>query len=129
MTNGTEMPVGVIGLGMMGMGVARSLLRAGFAVSGYDPRGEASNELAAHGGYAARSPAEVGARSETVVILVVDAAQTEEALFGCDGIAAAMPAGSIVITSSTVPPEFAADLAHRLNENGLLHIDAPVSGG
>jgi L-threonate 2-dehydrogenase len=62
------------------------------------------------------------------VILVVNAAQTEDVIFGATGAAAAMSAGSVIITSSTVPPAVAAQFAGRLEERGILHIDAPVSG-
>ena len=60
---------------------------------------------------------------------MLDAAQTEQALFGPNGAAEAMPKGAVVITSSTVAPAFAAELGGRIEKCGLLHIDAPVSGG
>ena len=120
---------GLIGLGSMGMGVARSLLRAGFAVSGYDVRPESLKQFAGIGGNAAASPAEVGARCAVVMILVVNAAQTEEVVFGPNGLVQTMPQGSVIVASSTVPPAFAADLGKRIAEAGLLSIDAPVSGG
>ena len=123
------MRAGVIGLGSMGMGVARSLLRAGFSVSGYDLRIAPLELLASLGGHAAASPAEVGSRSDAVVLLVLNAAETEEAIFGANGLAATMQPGSVVITSSTVPPAAAVEFGRRLREAGLLHIDAPVSGG
>jgi len=127
--SGLEMSAGLIGLGSMGMGVARSLLRAGFAVSGYDVRPEALRQLVELGGNAAGSPAEVAARCGIVMILVVNAAQTEEVVFGPNGLAEAMQPGSVIVASSTVPPAFAADLGKRIAEKGLLSIDAPVSGG
>jgi 3-hydroxyisobutyrate dehydrogenase len=120
---------GLIGLGSMGMGVARSLLRAGLAVSGYDVRPAALRELEELGGFAAASPGEVGQRSRAVIILVVNAAQTEDVIFGADGLAHSMSPGSVVVTSSTVPPAFAAELGERIERAGLLNIDAPVSGG
>jgi 3-hydroxyisobutyrate dehydrogenase len=119
----------VIGLGSMGMGVARSLLRSGLAVSGYDVRPSALRQLEELGGFAAASPAEAGGRSRAVVILVVNAAQTEDVIFGADGLAHSMSPGSVIVTSSTVPPAFAAELGGRIERAGLLNIDAPVSGG
>lgn len=113
----------------MGMGVARSLLRAGFEVVGYDVRPEALRQFADLGGKAAASPAEVGARCPTVMILVVNAAQTDEAVFGPNGLAEGMQPGGVIVASSTVAPAFAADLGRRIAEKGLLSIDAPVSGG
>lgn len=113
----------------MGMGVARSLLRAGFEVVGYDVRPEALRQFAELGGKAAASPAEVGARCPTVMILVVNAAQTDEAVFGPNGLAESMQPSGVIVASSTVAPAFAADLGRRIAEKGLLSIDAPVSGG
>src|ERR1700760_3628807 len=69
--------VGVIGLGAMGMGVARSLLRAGFAVHACDVRPDVLDAFAKEGGIACASPAELGGKCEVVLTVVVNAAQTE----------------------------------------------------
>jgi 3-hydroxyisobutyrate dehydrogenase-like beta-hydroxyacid dehydrogenase len=121
--------VGVIGLGAMGLGVARSLLRAGFRTHACDVRREVLAAFAAEGGIACATPAELGAACEVVLTLVVNAQQTESVLLGADGAAGAMRAGSVVIASATVAPEFAETLASRLAALGLGMIDAPVSGG
>ncbi len=120
---------GVIGLGSMGLGVARTLLRKGFEVHAYDVRPEVAKAFAKEGGKSATSPAEVGRNVSVVIILVVNADQTNEVLFGENGAATTLAKGSVVIASSTVAPEFAIDLGKRLDANGLLLIDAPVSGG
>jgi 3-hydroxyisobutyrate dehydrogenase len=121
--------VGVIGLGAMGMGVARSLLRAGLEVHAFDVRASAVDEIVAAGAHGAASPAEMGPRVDAVLLLVVNAAQTEEVLFGAAGVAATLAPGAVVIASATVSPEFAEGLAVRLADRGLQLIDAPVSGG
>jgi 3-hydroxyisobutyrate dehydrogenase-like beta-hydroxyacid dehydrogenase len=121
--------VGVIGLGAMGLGVARSLLRAGFRTHACDVRKEALDAFSAEGGVACATPAELGAACEVVLTLVVNAQQAETVLLGERGAAAAMRAGSVVIASSTVAPEFAESLAARLATMGIGMIDAPVSGG
>ncbi len=121
--------VGVVGLGSMGIGVARSLLRAGFEVHAYDVRSEVAEAFAAEGGVADASPAEVGRAVEALVILVVNAQQTDDVLFGAHGAAATLSRGAVVVSSATVAPEYAAALGDRLTAAGLLHIDAPVSGG
>ena len=121
--------VGVIGLGAMGLGVARSLLRAGFRTHACDVRKEVLDAFAAEGGIACATPAQMGAACEVVLTLVVNAQQTEAVLFGEHGAAAAMRAGSVVIASSTVAPEVAEALAARLAAMGIGMIDAPVSGG
>lgn len=121
--------VGVVGLGAMGMGVAQSLLRAGFEVHVCDVRQEAVAKAAEAGACAATSPAALGAAVEAVVIVVVNAQQTEAVLFGEHGAAAALSPGSIVIASATVAPEFAEQLGARLEAQRLDFIDAPISGG
>jgi 3-hydroxyisobutyrate dehydrogenase len=121
--------VGVIGLGTMGLGVARSLLRAGFRTHACDVREEVLAAFAAEGGVACATPAELGTACEVVLTLVVNAQQTEAVLLGEHGAAAAMRPGSVVIASSTVAPEFAESLALRLAAKGIGMIDAPVSGG
>lgn len=121
--------VGVIGLGAMGMGVAQSLLRGGFEVHAFDIRREAVDKVAAAGGYAADSPAVLAIKVDAVVVLVINADQTETVLFGENGAAANLAPGSVVIASATVSPEFARALGKRLAGMGLLMIDGPVSGG
>ena len=129
MTTSKKQKAGVIGLGSMGLGVARTLLKKGFEVHAFDVRPEVSKSFAKEGGVAARSPAEVGRNVPVVIILVVNADQTNDVLFGKDGAVSTLAKGSVVIASSTVAPEFAVDLGKRLDAQGLLLIDAPVSGG
>ena len=121
--------VGLIGLGAMGMGVAQSLLRAGLGVHAYDVRPEAIQKVVEAGGRGADSPAALAAEVEALLLLVVNAAQTEAVLFGEQGAAARLKPGSVVIASATVSPEFAVALGQRLHALGLQLIDAPVSGG
>jgi L-threonate 2-dehydrogenase len=121
--------IGVIGLGSMGMGMARRLVGAGFRVAGYDVREEAGAALAAAGGGHAASPAEAAAQADILLVMVVNAAQVDAVLFGTGGAAAALPRGAVVMLSVTVPPSFAAATAKRLEASGHLMLDAPVSGG
>ena len=121
--------VGVIGLGSMGMGAARSLLRAGFAAAACDVRRDALDAFAAAGGVPCASPAELGAKAGVVAIFVVNAEQTEGVLFGANGAAATMAPGSVVILCVTAAPDYAERLGERLAERDLLMLDAPVSGG
>jgi len=124
-----KVPVGVIGLGSMGLGVARSLLRAGFPAHAYDVRPTVVDDFVVEGGIAAASPAALGTQVRTLIVLVVNAEQTDAVLFGPNGAAATLAKGSVVITSATVAPEYAVQLGERLQQMGLQNIDAPVSGG
>ncbi|MES2068771.1 MAG: L-threonate dehydrogenase [Pseudomonadota bacterium] len=121
--------VGVVGLGAMGMGIAQSLLRAGFEVHACDVRPEAVQKLAAAGAHAAASPAELAGKVEALLIVVVNAQQTEQVLFGPNGAATQLQPGAVVIACATVAPEFAEALGARLLAMGLRFIDAPISGG
>jgi L-threonate 2-dehydrogenase len=121
--------VGVIGLGAMGMGVARSLLRAGFRTHACDMRPEVLSLFESEGGVPCADAAELGAACEAIVILVINADQTDAVLFGERGAASTLRPGSVVLASATVLPDYAARLGQRLGERGILLIDAPVSGG
>jgi 3-hydroxyisobutyrate dehydrogenase len=103
----------------MGMGAARSLLRAGFATAACDVRRDALDAFAAAGGAPCANPAELGAKAEVVVVFVVNAEQTETVLFGANGAAAAMAAGSVVMLCVTAAPDYAERLGERLAERGL----------
>jgi len=123
----------VIGLGAMGMGMAQSLRRAGHLVNVFDVRIEVAHKFAAEGGVACSSLEEIAKNSDVLVSVVVNAAQTESVLFG-DGSAHSacahhLKSGSVFVMCSTVDPAFSVGLEKKLNDKGLLYIDAPISGG
>ena len=121
--------VAVIGLGSMGFGMARSLVHAGFHVTGYDVRREVVARFVAQGGHGADSTASAAARAAIIVVVVVNADQTEGAIFGPEGLVAAAQPGSVIISCATMAPERARTLAARVNEAELHYLDAPISGG
>ena len=129
MTGSTAKSVGIVGLGAMGLGVARSLLRAGFVVHACDMRAEVLATIAADGAHPHQNPASLASQVDALIVLVVNAEQTDAVLFGEHGAAQQMKPGSIVIASSTVPPHYAEELGRKLAALGLQHLDAPVSGG
>ncbi len=125
----TALPATVIGLGSMGFGMAKSLRRAGLAVTGFDVAAASLERFAAAGGQVAATPAAAAKGAEIVVSVVVNAAQTEEILFGADGVAAAMSPTGVFISCATMSPDHAKSLAARLQASGRLYLDAPISGG
>ena len=129
MTSPQHKVLGVVGLGSMGFGAAVTALRKGVPTLGLDTRAEARDRFAAEGGTATDSLAELGARCDAAVVLVINAAQTEEVVFGPGGLVGTMKPGSVVIASATVDPSLPPVWQRRLAERGLLLIDAPVSGG
>ena len=129
----SHLSVGVIGLGAMGMGMAQSLRRAGHVVNVFDVRSEVAQKFAAEGGLACASLEAIAAASDVLISVVVNASQTESVLFG-DGspqsaCAHHLKPGSVFVMCSTVDPAYSVTLEKKLNDKGLLYIDAPISGG
>jgi 3-hydroxyisobutyrate dehydrogenase len=121
--------VAVIGLGSMGLGMATSLARAGFAVSGCD-RAPAALAAAEKAGVAATTDAAEAAHdADAIVSVVVNAAQTEAVLFGAAGAVSALRKGGIAISCATMAPSDARRFAATAAEHGALYLDAPMSGG
>jgi 3-hydroxyisobutyrate dehydrogenase-like beta-hydroxyacid dehydrogenase len=124
-------PVGVIGTGLMGMACAKRLLAGGFDVLGYDVDTAKLAGLAALGGRAARSPAEIAGACDRVVLAVFNTEQVEETIEGPRGLVAlrAQDASPLtVICMSTCDPDRIAALAARLAGGRLRFVEAPVSG-
>lgn len=121
--------VGFVGLGSMGLPMAKQLLANGFTVYGFDVAKPALDSFAAAGGEPLGSPEAVADRVSLLILVVATAEQAEAALFGPKGGAALLGEGGVVVLHSTVPPPFMQDLGARLAEMGLALLDAPISGG
>jgi L-threonate 2-dehydrogenase len=126
---GEAMRVGFIGLGAMGLPMAKNLLAAGLEVQGFDVAAPAVEALVAAGGKPAGTPAEVAAGAGLLLVVVATAAQAEAVLEGEGGALASLGAGATVVLHSTVPPAFTRGLGQRLMEQGIELLDAPISGG
>lgn len=120
--------IAVIGLGSMGYGIATNALRGGHNVWGYDLNPAQADKFKAEGG-ASGALAEVAGQLDTAIIVVLNAAQTEDVLFGADGLVAKLKPGAVILSCATVPPDFARDMEARCAEHGVLYLDAPISGG
>jgi L-threonate 2-dehydrogenase len=121
--------IGIIGAGNMGLGIALRLREQGHAVAvrDIDPAREA---LAAAGGCRlAPSPAALARDAELLIVVVVDAAQSRNVLFGPDGAASALKPGSTVVLCPTIAPDDVEMLCADLARRGLGALDAPMSGG
>lgn len=118
----------VFGLGSMGGGMARSLLRAGFRTWGFDVV-EAAVAAFVEAGGEAGDTATIAPRLDVVVLALLNAEQVESVLFGADGVAGHLRPGAVIIASATVAPDFTRDLCGRCSDMGLLYLDAPMSGG
>jgi 3-hydroxyisobutyrate dehydrogenase len=121
--------VGFIGLGIMGRGMARNLLDAGFALSVWNRTAGRDEELVAAGATRADSPAAVAEASDVVISCVSDTPDVRQVLVGDDGVVQGAAAGSLVVDCSTISPSVTRELADTLAERDIAMLDAPVSGG
>ncbi len=129
MSDADRMPVGFIGLGIMGRPMAEHVLKGGHPLTVYNRTATKTAELASRGAAVAATPAEVAARSEVVVIMVSDTPDVEHVVAGPDGVLDGIRPGSIVVDMSTISPHAERRLDRRLSERGAALVDAPVSGG
>lgn len=120
--------VAVFGLGSMGYGIAQSLVRAGHRTHGFDVVPAQVERFRTEGG-ADGALSEIAGTLDGVVVVVLNAAQTEAVLFGEDGIVPGLKPGAVVMSCATVPPDFARDMEARCNATGVHYLDAPISGG
>lgn len=120
--------VGVIGLGDMGSGLAKNLMKAGFQVVGLDLDATRMTAFTDSGGIAAKSAAEVGRDARAVFVMVMNGDQAKSVILG-DGLISTMPAGSAVILTATIKTREAEEIGAAMADSGIHLIDSPVSGG
>lgn len=120
--------VGLIGIGAMGRGFARNLLRAGFTVQGYDLAADRLEEFAAWGGTTVDSPGAAASGARWVVTSLPKHEHVRQAVLGPHGVAAGASPGQLLIDTSTSLPAQSRALAGSLADLGMSFIDASVSG-
>ena len=121
--------IGFVGLGHMGMGMSINLIKAGYTVTGYARDPKKKEYFAAHGGQLAENNREVGAASNVVFIMVMNAAQAREVIFGENGLIEGMQPGSTVIMTASIGQSASVALENELAEYNIHYIDCAVSGG
>ncbi|MBI2857504.1 MAG: 2-hydroxy-3-oxopropionate reductase [Chloroflexi bacterium] len=121
--------LGFIGLGVMGKPMAGHLLSAGHRLHAFNRSPAPLSELAGRGAISCSSPREVAAKSDIVFLMLPDTPDVEKVLFGSDGVAEGLRAGSIVVDMSTISPIATREAAKKLRGLGAEMLDAPVSGG
>ena len=121
--------VGVIGLGIIGKPIAERLVKAGFRVAVHDVRDEPVAELKNAGATACASSAEVAGRSDIVISLVLDRAQTNDVVFGEKGVIQTIRPGTLFATGSTLGPAPVRSIAAALAAKGCPTLDMPITGG
>jgi 3-hydroxyisobutyrate dehydrogenase len=120
--------VGFVGLGSMGLPMAKNLVARGFAVRGFDVRPSVVDGLVEAGGTRAATSAAAAERADVLVLMVVNAAQAEKVLFD-EGAIAALPDTGTVVLMATCPPGAVEAMAVRVVDAGRRFVDSPVSGG
>ncbi|MBO0213270.1 NAD(P)-dependent oxidoreductase [Vibrio sp. Vb2880] len=129
MDNQPVKSVAVIGLGSMGMGAAKSCVRAGLDVYGVDLNPQALETLGNYGAKAVASDANQFANQlDAVLLLVINAKQVKSVLFD-SGLAENLKPGTAVMVSATISAQDAKAIEAGLKAHDLLMLDAPVSGG
>lgn len=124
----SSIKVGFIGLGALGMPLAKCLVKRGFPVTVYDLRESAVAEMGSLGAAAAGTCREVAAASDVVISMVRDIPQTDEVIFGKDGVWEGIKEGGTIILTSTLSSAYCQELYARAKERGVHVIDAPVTG-
>ena len=125
--------LGFIGLGIMGLPMAKNLLDAGYDVVGYNRSDEPTARLVESGGRDGDSPAGVAERSDVVLLCLPDSPDVENVVLGegeeANPLFEGLSQGMTVIDHSTISPTVAERVAGRLEELGVVTLDAPISGG
>jgi 3-hydroxyisobutyrate dehydrogenase len=122
--------IGFIGLGIMGRPMVKNLLKAGFAVTGWNRSRPGIDDVVAAGAKEGKSPADVAANSDIVITIVSDTPDVRQVVFGENGAAAGLGKGKLLVDMSTISPSETQAMAKELAaKTGAGWVDAPVSGG
>jgi 3-hydroxyisobutyrate dehydrogenase len=121
--------VGFIGLGIMGQGMTRNLLKAGIDVTVWNRTRQKAEALQAEGATVADSPAQLAAQCDMILICVSDTPDVEAVILGEGGVLEGIQAGALVIDMSTISPQATRQLGAHLAAKGAAMLDAPMSGG
>ena len=121
--------IGFVGLGIMGRPMVRNLMKAGYSVTVYDIVSDAVEELASEGATPATSSDEVASKTDTIITMLPDSADSERAILGEGGVLAGAKKGSIIIDMSSIAPSMSQKIFQECSKEGVEMMDAPVSGG
>jgi 3-hydroxyisobutyrate dehydrogenase len=120
--------VAILGLGIMGSGMAANLLNAGFRVTVYNRTASKAQPLVEKGASLALTPADASRGADVVLSMLADDAASREVWVGEDGALAAANPAAVLIDSSTVSPAWIRELAAAAKAHGNSFLDAPVTG-
>ena len=121
--------VGFLGLGIMGQGMARNLLKANFEVSVWNRTPERMEPLIEAGAKRTNSPQDLASQCDVVITCVSDTPDVKEVVLGERGVIHGAKSGTLVVDMSTISPQATREVAAKLEEKGVHMLDAPISGG
>jgi len=121
--------VGIIGVGRMGLAMAKHLINHGYELTACDINAETVDKARTAGAAVAKTPAELGRASTFVILGVGYDEEVSEVVLGPDGVLQTLPAGAIIAVSSTVAPDFVRALDDKARANGVDVLDAPICRG
>ena len=125
----TATRVGFVGLGTMGLPMARNLVKAGFQVTGWARRPETAERASAAGIPLRDTLAELAGNADFVVIMVTTSSDVEKVVLADGGLLGAMRPGTVLVDMSTIAPDTSRRLARDCAARDVAFLDAPVSGG
>ena len=123
------MNTGVVGLGDMGSGLAKNLIKSGFPSSGFDLSESRMKAFSDLGGSPAASVKDLARKTDVAFVMVMTGDQAKSVILGDEGLAANMAKGSVIIITATIKPNEATEIGKALNGTGIGLVDSPVSGG
>lgn len=122
------MNLGFIGLGIMGMPMARHLMKAGHSLTVYSHTAAKAQQLGKEGAQVASSPADLAAKADLIFLIVGNSEHMQEMTVGAKGLIHGIKKGSTVVDCSTVAPSASRRVAAQFAEKGADFLDAPCTG-
>jgi 3-hydroxyisobutyrate dehydrogenase len=126
---GIMLRVGFIGLGAMGLRMARNVMKAGFPLSVWARRHDSAAPLLEKSAEWAESPADLASRSDVVVLMVTNSPDVKDLVTRADGVLAGAAPGSVIVDMSTIAPAVSREMSALCSRKSVHFLDAPVSGG
>jgi len=121
--------IGFIGLGIMGKPMAMNLLKAGYQLIVYDIDNESVQYLVRAGAKEGKSSQDVASYSDIIITMLPNSPEVKEVVLGKNGLIHGIRSGSVLIDMSSIAPLTSKELSETLKKNGVIMLDAPVSGG
>jgi len=121
--------IGFIGVGIMGMPMAKNLIDSGYELVVYDVNEDALNEILEYGAEKKNSPKEIAKNCDVMITMLPNSPHVREVALGENGLIEGVSEGQTYIDMSSISPLASQDVAEELKKKGVNSLDAPVSGG